>query len=395
MTLKHVLAFWHGKGPRGGRAASLEAEQQRKSCEPTRSPLRELAMTAERSLWEIKLAHRPKSFWYPYPTLQNVGVLERLLASAGLDLMELCRGPHGKIADIGGADGDLAFLLERMGLAVDLIDNKPTNFNHLEGAQILKEALRSNVTIQTVDLDSQFTLSGKKYDAIFLLGVLYHLKNPFFVLEKLAAIARYCFLSTRIARQTDNGQQISQAPMAYLLGPQECNNDSTNFWIFSEEGLKRLINRTGWSLLSYLSIGLTANSTPADPERDERAFCLLRSELVPMVTASPNPVPAHKATARTIISWNTGTANPGKIYVSIDGQQELLFATSRQGSAPANWIRAGRTYEFRLYNSDHTRLLDKVVVATADAMTKPAPSGGLMTSVVFQRSGYAESGRQR
>ena len=352
-------------------------------------------MTAERSLWEIKLAHRPKSFWYPYPTLQNVGVLERLLASAGLDLMELCRGPHGKIADIGGADGDLAFLLERMGLAVDLIDNKPTNFNHLEGAQILKEALRSNVTIQTVDLDSQFTLSGKKYDAIFLLGVLYHLKNPFFVLEKLAAIARYCFLSTRIARQTDNGQQISQAPMAYLLGPQECNNDSTNFWIFSEEGLKRLINRTGWSLLSYLSIGLTANSTPADPERDERAFCLLRSELVPMVTASPNPVPAHKATARTIISWNTGTANPGKIYVSIDGQQELLFATSRQGSAPANWIRAGRTYEFRLYNSDHTRLLDKVVVATADAMTKPAPSGGLMTSVVFQRSGYAESGRQR
>jgi 2-polyprenyl-3-methyl-5-hydroxy-6-metoxy-1,4-benzoquinol methylase len=39
-------------------------------------------------------------------------------------------------------------------------------------------------------LDSQFTLSGEKYDAIFLLGVLYHLKNPFFVLEKLAAIAR-------------------------------------------------------------------------------------------------------------------------------------------------------------------------------------------------------------
>lgn len=185
------------------------------------------------------------------------------------------------------------------------------------------------------------------------------------MLEKLAEIARYCFLSTRIATQTDNGQQISQAPIAYLLGPKECNNDNTNFWIFSDEGLKTLINRTGWSLLSYLSIGATANSTPADPQRDQRAFCLLRSEIVPLVTASPNPVPPHKDTARTMISWTTGTPNPGKVYVSIDGQEELLFATSRRGSAPANWIRKGRTYEFRLYDSDHIRLLDKVAVTAA------------------------------
>ncbi|HEY4272936.1 MAG TPA: class I SAM-dependent methyltransferase [Candidatus Udaeobacter sp.] len=311
------------------------------------------------------MAHRPESFWYPYDTLQNVGVLEQLLASTGLDLFELCQGPYGKIADIGGADGDLAFFLEKMGLTVDLIDNEPTNFNQLEGARILREALHSNVRIRTVDLDSQFTLSGEKYDAIFLLGILYHLKNPFFVLEKLATVARYCVLSTRIARQTDNGQQILQAPIAYLLGPKECNNDSTNFWIFSDEGLKRLINRTGWRLLSYLSVGATANSTPSDPERDERAFCLLRSEMVPLVTASPNPVPAHKDTARTVISWSTGTAAPGSVYVSIDGQQELLFATSRRGSASANWIQPGRTYEFRLYDSNHIQLLDKVAVTSA------------------------------
>jgi len=348
-----------------GAAAFLDPKRQRKTCERTKSPLRQLAMTTERNFWEIKLAHRPQSFWYPYPTLRNLGVLEQLLERATLDFLQLCRGPYQKIADIGGADGDLAFLLEKMDLPVDLIDNEPTNFNRLEGARILKEALHSNVTIRTVDLDSQFTLSGEKYDAIFLLGILYHLKNPFFVLEKLATTARYCFLSTRVARQTDNGQQISQEPIAYLLGPQECNNDSTNFWIFSEEGLKRLIDRTGWDLLSYVSVGITGNSTPAHPERDERAFCLLRSKIVPTITASPNPVPAHKDTARTIISWNTTTATPGKVYVSIDGQQELLFATSRQGSAPANWIRPGRVYEFRLYDSDHTRVLDKVSVTTA------------------------------
>ena len=346
-----------------GPAAFREAERER-SCKRTKSPLCRLAIAAEGNFWEIKLAHRPESFWYPYHTLRNVGVLERLMAKAGLNLFKLCQGPYRKIADIGGADGDLAFFLEKMGLSVDLIENEPTNFNQFEGARLLREALHSNVTIRKVDLDSQFTLSGEKYDAIFLLGVLYHLKNPFFVLEKLAGVARYCFLSTRIARQTDNGQQISQEPIAYLLGPNECNNDSTNFWIFSEEGLKRLINRTGWSLLSYLSIGATANSTPAGPEHDERAFCLLRSEIVPMVTASPNPVPSHDETAKTMISWNTGTANPGRVCVSIDGQEELLFATSRRGSAAANWIRTGHTYEFRLYESKHTRLLDKVAVAT-------------------------------
>src|SRR4030095_7882915 len=224
------------------------------------------------------------------------------------DFLQLCQGPHRKIADIGGADGDLAFLLEQMGLSVDLIDNEPTNFNHLQGARILKEALHSNVKIQTVDLDSQFTLSGEKYDAIFLLGVLYHLKNPFFVLEKLAAIGRYCFLSTRIARQTDNGQSISQAPIAYLLGPQECNNDSTNFWIFSDEGLKRLIHRTGWSILAYTTIGDKTNSTPADPNHDERVFCVLKSNAITEISAFPNPVRAGEKMGLTTIRWNTADA---------------------------------------------------------------------------------------
>lgn len=322
-------------------------------------------MTAERNLWEIKLALRPNSFWYPYHTLRNIGVLERLLANAGLDLSQLCRGPHGRIADIGAADGDLAFLLEKMGLSVDLIDNEPTNFNQLDGAWILKEALHSAVRIQSVDLDSRSQLFEEKYDAVFLLGVLYHLKNPFSILERLAHATRYCFLSTRIARQTADGSPLSNYPLAYLLGPEECNNDSTNFWIFSDEGLKRLIDRTGWKLLSYLSIGVAGESTPGDPERDERAFCVLQSKMVPTITALPNPVPAGENIARTMISWNTANGGIGKVYVSIDDSQESLFATSREGSAPTNWIRAGSTYEFRLYDSDHTRLLDKVVVIKA------------------------------
>jgi tRNA (mo5U34)-methyltransferase len=329
------------------------------------SSFHDVAVAAEQSLWKIKLAHRPKSFWYPYPILRNVTVLERLLAETDLNLLQLCCGEYGKIADIGAADGDLAFFLEKHGLSVDIIDNESSNFNRLEGARILKEALNSSARIQSVDLDSQFALPGEQYDAIFLLGTLYHLKNPFFVLERLAKMTRYCFLSTRIAKQTPDGQPLSRYPIAYLLGREECNNDDTNFWIFSDEGLKRLIDRTGWSVLSYLTIGDTINSTPVDPNRDERAFCLLLGKVAPTIIASPNPVPAGEGTGQTKIWWNTADEGNGKVYVSVNGSEESLFGAERYGSAAAKWIKTGSSYEFRLYNSDHTRLLAKVGVTRA------------------------------
>jgi SAM-dependent methyltransferase len=342
-------------------AGFREPSRERKTFERTKSPLRQLATTTERNFWEIKLTEHPKSFWYPYSTLRNVAVLEELCSKAHVNLLELCRGTHGKVADIGAADGDLAFFLEKLGLSVEAIDNEYTNFNRLEGARTLKKALNSSVAILSVDLDSQFTLVPQKYDVIFFLGTLYHLKNPFFLLESLARITKYCFLSTRIARQTADGSPLASHPVAYLLEPRECNNDDTNFWIFSDQGLKRLIDRTGWNLLSYLTIGDTTRSTPADPERDERAFCLLEKR-PPSLTANPNPVPAGEGPGKTTVSWDTADGSIGRTYVSVNRGQELLFADGRCSSASAHWIETGSEYEFRLYNLDHTELLAKVTV---------------------------------
>lgn len=328
------------------------------------SSLQDLAVVTEQNLWKTKLARQPKSFWYPYSTLHNVAVLEKLCAAAGLHLLELCRGVHGKVADIGAADGDLAFFLERQGLSVDVIDNDYTNFNGLEGARTIKAALNSSVKIQSIDLDSQFSLAGQKYDVVFFLGTLYHLKNPYFLLESLARITRYCFLSTRIAKQTADGSSLAPHPVAYLVGPQECNNDDTNFWIFSDQGLKRLIDRTGWNLLSYVTIGDTASSTPADPERDERAFCLLGKRPA-LLSASPNPAPGGERLGKTTISWDTADGSIGRIFVSVNRGAEAFFADGRRGSAPADWIAANSNYEFRLYNPDHTEVLAKVSVTKA------------------------------
>lgn len=263
VKLPQVLDGWFSKRPKGAKTKD--------------SPFYQTALETERAFWTTKLAQRPKSFWYPYPTLRNIKPLEQLLTKSGSNLLDLCRGPHGKIADIGAADGDLAFFLEKAGFSVDAIDWQSTNFNRMEGIRILKEALNSAVTVQSIDLDSQFSLPSDRYNTIFLLGILYHLKNPFFVLEKLARIARRCFLSTRVTKNAPDGRSIARYPVAYLLDPQECNNDSTNFWIFSSEGLKRLVHRAGWNILAYNTIGDIHNSTPADANHDERAFCVLES----------------------------------------------------------------------------------------------------------------------
>jgi 2-polyprenyl-3-methyl-5-hydroxy-6-metoxy-1,4-benzoquinol methylase len=329
------------------------------------SSLRNLVRIRERELWETKLAHRAKPFWYPYATLRNIPVLERLLAGSGLDLLELCKGKYGRIADVGAADGDLGFFLEGLGFSVDVIDYEYTNFNRLNGARILKKALNSSITVRSIDLDSPGELTTDRYDAVFLLGVLYHLKNPFSLLERLARVTRYCFLSTRIARQTADGAPLSKYPVAYLLGAEECNNDCTNFWIFSDTGLKRLIDRAGWNILAYGALGDIGHSTPADPNHDERAFCVLESNAMIGLSAIPNPVPISEEIGKTVIKWNTPDARPCKVYVSTDGKKESLFAAGSDGVAIANWIQAGSTYEFRLYDSQETQLLDKIVVRAA------------------------------
>ena len=174
-----------------------------------------------------------------------------------------------------------------------IVDYPPTNYNSCRGVRRLKEALQSNVEIFETDLDRHFTLPQQRYSFAFFLGILYHLKNPFGALEALAEHARHAVISTRVARYNvargaeavDDSENVSRVrlqslPVAYLLDPTECNNDATNYWIFSETGLRRILSRTGWDILDFITLGNDQDSDPASPEGDERAFCLVRSRMV-------------------------------------------------------------------------------------------------------------------
>jgi tRNA (mo5U34)-methyltransferase len=253
----------------------------------------------QKRLAEIKRG-LPNISFYPHDTFGNLWHLEKLLHGERRDLARLAGGLP--VADIGAADGDLAFFLEAQGLSMHIIDNAPTNCNGLAGARAVKEALGSSVAVHDIDLDSQFTLPQAEYGLVFFLGILYHLKNPYYALEMLARRSRHIALSTRVAqfarpltpppagsvvrellsRITDSPSEMTRIaglPVAYLVDERECNDDPTNFWIFTHEGLKRLLSRCGWDVLDYMAVGNTTRSDPATADGDERAFCLARSRV--------------------------------------------------------------------------------------------------------------------
>jgi len=246
------------------------------------------AMTFKRRLEQRKAAMPVDFPWYPWGTLDNFVHLDHLLSGLHRDLGALIGA--GTAVDIGAADGDLAFFMEEQGVPMHVLDNPPTNYNGCRALHALRTELNSNVRILEADLDSQFALPQASYRLAFFLGILYHLKNPFFVLEALAKSASYALISTRIASHNlaaadataEDGQHqqrfaMRNSPVAYLLAPDECNNDATNYWIFSETGLKRILQRSGWDVLDFITVGAVGKSDPATAAGDERAFCLVKS----------------------------------------------------------------------------------------------------------------------
>ena len=217
--------------------------------------------------------------WYPWASLAAMEPLDGFLGGDVAKLQALIG--NAPVLDVGCGDGDVGFFLESLGARVDGIDHAPTNYNALLGVRALKRTLDSKIGIHAVDLDQRPNLPASNYGLTIMLGVLYHLKNPFLVLETLARSSRHIFLSTRVASLTpDRKLNYGSLPMAYLVDDDELNHDPTNFWIFSDTALKRLVRRAGWDIREYITQGApSSHSDPVSPKGDTRAYVLAESRL--------------------------------------------------------------------------------------------------------------------
>ena len=211
--------------------------------------------------------------WYPYDSFAVFPLLERILPR--LDL--LAAAGEAPILDLGCGDGVLAFFFESLGHQVLAIDNPAPNFNQTRGFETLRSSFGSRVEFQPLDLDTAPRFEGRTFGLALCLGLLYHLKNPYMFLESLSRASRYCLLSTRVAERTTRGTHIADDPVGFLLNPKEANDDDTNYWVFSDAGLKRMLDRTGWDICHYATAG-PARSNPSAADADQRAYCLLSSK---------------------------------------------------------------------------------------------------------------------
>jgi hypothetical protein len=218
----------------------------------------------EQRILDIKRRVFPEPFdWYRFDSFANLTQFEKLI-QGGLQSLVEAAGDE-PVADIGVADGDLAFLFESLGCAVTAIDWPGTNANQMRGLEVLRRELGSRVRILEIDLDDQFRLDGERFGLVLALGLIYHLKNPFYFAEKLAMHSRRAVFSTRILPRGTTSDAIAR-----LTASREFEDDPTNFWFFSEAGLERLLDRAGWEI--------TAKNVTGDGV-DDRCFCLAESRM--------------------------------------------------------------------------------------------------------------------
>ncbi len=218
----------------------------------------------------------PALKWYPWASLGQFDILDDMLKGDMQALLNMIG--RETVLDVGCGDGDISFFLESLGARVDAVDHAPTNYNAVYGVRALKEYLKSPLRIHECDIDRNPHFPSAHYGFTNMLGVLYHLKNPYLALEALARCSDHIFLSTRIAQLApDRKTGYGGNPVAYLVEEDELNDDYTNYWIFTEEGLKRIVRRAGWEITHYTATGPVAKSDPVTPKGDARAYIIAKS----------------------------------------------------------------------------------------------------------------------
>jgi len=128
-------------------------------------------------------------------------------------------------------------------------------------------------------------------------------------------------------------------------------------------------------------------------------------QAAPTITANPNPVVLAEgaSTGNTALTWDAGTSYPdAKVWLKVEGDAEVLFVASAKGTLQAK-ISAGKTHAFRLYNSDHSRVLASIEVTApflssslgkiepGDAVRAPSRTDHFIQNVRAQ-AGVRESG---
>ncbi len=177
------------------------------------------------------------------PGLRTSGIYDPSRTLPRLHLPDRLAGQT--VLDVGAWDGYYSFEMERRGadvLATDDFSWGGGGWGTKAGFDLAHTALGSRVRSLQIDpLDLSPAALGSRFDIVLMLGVLYHLRDPLLVLERVAAVTKGL-----LVLETEVGMLLTRRPAAEFFPGTELNDDPTNWWAPNVAAMTGMLRAVGF-----------------------------------------------------------------------------------------------------------------------------------------------------
>jgi tRNA (mo5U34)-methyltransferase len=156
-------------------------------------------------------------------------------------------GVKGKsVLDIGAWDGYFSFEAERRGasrvLATDHFCWSGPGWGTKAGFDYAHRKFKSKVESLDIDVPQVTPEAVGTFDVVLFLGVLYHVKDPFASLERVASVTREMMVV-----ETETAFDPFPWPVMRFYEGKSLNDDPTNFWAPNKACLEAMFREIGFS----------------------------------------------------------------------------------------------------------------------------------------------------